>query len=536
MTPVVGRLIDTNDDEVVDEEDIPVVAYTTFTGGSYSSPGYLRVMRGDGSGEVFSVYSVNWGGTTYTVSASGGVAIGDLEGDGSPDLLVTAYSSHIIALESDGSVKWVSSGTCASRYTYPSIADLDGDGDAEIIAGNLVIDSEGFTLAVLPQNGNNISYAADLDGDGEQEIIAGGAVYTMDGDEVWNSGQGNGYTAVGNFDDDDQGEVLLRNGANAYLLDDDGSLIWSSTFAGGGGGAPAIGDLDGDGEMEVVGSGTSNLTAIDTDGDRMWTISVHDTSSGSAAVSVYDFDGDGTDEVLVADEYDLWIVDGRSGGVYLRETRHASGTIWENPVVADVDGDSFTEIVLATNNYAYSGWDGLVILSDVEGGWVTSGSTWNQHAFSVTNINDDSSVPADPAQPWLEAGVFRGQTVWADDPAAVADLSVEILGVCQDCDAGTVAVYVVVENQGSLFAPAGVQVPLISLNGILGRTILEVQTTPTRCEPGERLAPLVFTVDIDDIGEDGLGVMVNNDGSGATWVRECDFDNNETRWDALSCP
>jgi hypothetical protein len=75
---------------------------------------------------------------------------------------------------------------------------------------------------------------------------------------------GNGYTAVGNFDLDDQAEIVLVSGSVAYLNDTDMSLLWASLIPGGGaGGAPTTADLDDDGSADVVYSDETSLYVFD---------------------------------------------------------------------------------------------------------------------------------------------------------------------------------------------------------------------------------------------------------------------------------
>src|SRR5207253_8992350 len=89
--------------------------------------------------------------------------IADVDGDGKPDVI--AHSSNtashsLICLNNDGSVKWVSPGldrdpmwdfvlTLDGSYGYvgmPVVADLDGDGQPEVISGRSVLNGKDGTL------------------------------------------------------------------------------------------------------------------------------------------------------------------------------------------------------------------------------------------------------------------------------------------------------------------------------------------------------------------------------------------------------
>ena len=80
-----------------------------------------------------------------------------------------------------------------------------------------------------------------------------------------------------------------------------------------------------------------------------------DWSSASTGSTVFDFNGDGAAEIVFADEDALyvWGVDTASWldpweRLYdnLTDSNHRSWTIHEYPVVADVDGDGKSEIVV----------------------------------------------------------------------------------------------------------------------------------------------------------------------------------------------
>src|SRR3954464_6642622 len=127
-----------------------------------------------------------------------------------------------------------------------------------------------------------------------------------------------------------------------------------------GGGPPTIGDFDNDGFPEVGIAGATRFRVFDFDCKNggagcegpvaRWSQRSQDSSSRQTAASIFDFDGDGKAEAIYADECFLRVYDGTSGDVLFSSYR-TSGTWLENPVVADVDKDDNTEIVV---NSAYS--------------------------------------------------------------------------------------------------------------------------------------------------------------------------------------
>lgn len=524
MTPVVGQLTDDNEDGLIDENDIPDIAYNTFSGSGYYSPGYLRVLSGDGSGEHFSVKDSSG---TY-VHASGGLAIGDIDGDCWPDLVTTSTDGYLIAIEGDGTDKWSSEAvTVTHGYCSPKIHDLDGDGDVEIVVCDDVFDSSGNWLFSTGGFGYFSPAVADVDNDGEMEIITGDKVYEPDGSTLYSTGFSMGisagFVAVGNFDTDDYGEVVVRTGSTVYLFDDDGSTIWSTSVQGDG--FPCIGDLDGDGEMEIGMGGKSWFVALDTDGSTMWSNAVSDSNHGTMGCTLFDMDGDGDHEVLFADRTDLFIWDGADGTELYNDPYSASGSLLEHPIVADVDADGMAEVIFPSNSYTYSGYDGITVLGEDNGEWVPVSLVWSQEDYSPVHINVDGSVPQNPPTPWSAGLGYRAQAAAGDLANGVPDWSATILGACADCDASGIELYVVVDNLGSSPGPAGTTVAVYAVDGST-TTFLTSQPLDGRVPAGTRAAPLRFSVDYADVGADGLMVVVDDNGT----INECDEENNTDTW------
>jgi len=93
----------------------------------------------------------------------------------------------------------------------------------------------------------------------------------------------------------------------------------------------------------------------------------------------------------------------------LYSAARSSGTTYENPVIADVDGDFHSEIVSAVNDYAgalgcpatdplrpsatYAQNHGVVVLRDELDRWAASRPVWNQHAYAVSHVGDRGEIP-----------------------------------------------------------------------------------------------------------------------------------------------
>jgi hypothetical protein len=80
----------------------------------------------------------------------------------------------------------------------------------------------------------------------------------------------------------------------------------------------------------------------------LWSRPSQDMSSNVTGSTSFDFEGDGRVEAVYADECFARVYDGRTGTVLFSQ-HHSSCTWYENPVVADVDGDLRAELVVGSN-------------------------------------------------------------------------------------------------------------------------------------------------------------------------------------------
>jgi|HubBroStandDraft_5_1064220.scaffolds.fasta_scaffold22917_2 hypothetical protein len=110
---------------------------------SVGSAGGVGVLLGNGDGTFQSAVSYSTGG-----SQSSGVAVGDLNGDGKPDIAVPNYCAGGVCSTNNGQVVILfgnGDGTFQAPITYDSgakfaqavaIGDVDGDGNPDLIVGN----------------------------------------------------------------------------------------------------------------------------------------------------------------------------------------------------------------------------------------------------------------------------------------------------------------------------------------------------------------------------------------------------------------
>jgi hypothetical protein len=401
-----------------------------------------------------------------------------------------------------------------------------------------------------------LSAVADIDLDGDQEVAAGNTLYDYNGDVLWTypypveaGHRDDGTNAIADFDADPQGEVVIVRRGWVYVLNHDGTLAWRNKIpkddcANNESGPPTVADFDGDGQVEIGTAGADFYVVLDKECDAdpvpgkcegrgvLWKTPNQDCSSRMTASSVFDFEGDGKAEVVYADEQHFRVFDGTNGAI-LFEAPTSSNTRIEMPVIADVDNDGNSEIVVPSPSNGAAVSKGIRIFQDAEDNWVRTRRIWNQHGYSVTNITEDGRIPARPDVNWLNGRLnnYR-QQIQPGGLFDAPDLAVESVGLGGVCaGAGAVQLTVTVSNRGALGEPAGVPVR-VSVEHL--GSVAEVGTVQTtqRLLPGQsEILTVPWTVPAG-WWDDGFEVIAMIDPD--TRVNECDELNNELGVDAAS--
>ncbi|NMO22763.1 HYR domain-containing protein [Pyxidicoccus fallax] len=520
MTPIVVE---------VNGDGVPDIVFSTFAGGNYTTNGVLRAISGANGSDLWAVTD-----PTLRVRPAASVAGADIDGDGLVELCaIPEDGAGILCFENTGAFKFRTAGA-ANNWGGVAFADLEGDGSVEIINGNHVFSNTGALKWVgLDGMGGIIgplSFAADIDGDGLQEVVNDRAIYRHDGTlKCLNTSIGHGLAGVANFDGDPRGEVVVVWSGRVSLMDDDCTLLWTQSIPGGGnGGAPNIADFDADGQPEIGVAGAARYAVFETNGTVKWSSATQDNSSNVTGSSTFDFEGDGRAEVVYGDEVQLRVYDGATGAVRF-SVPHASGTTYENPLIVDVDGDDNAEIVVASNNYAFSGPTGIRVFRDRKDGWVNTRRIWNQHAYSVTHVNDNGTIPAHPVANWRTPGLntFRAnsQGTGVTSPYAAADMTVtEVSSTC-DRTTGVLGLNARVYNQGDAAVSSGMRVAFYQGNPATGGTLLGVATLSSVLPAGSG-AVVTLTLASPPGGTAEVWAVADDDGTGTGRETECVETNN----------
>lgn len=442
---------------------------------------------------------------------------------------------HLVAYDTNLNVEWISPAlddSCGGHA--PALADLEGDGEVEVILGPYIF--RGPTGALRAKGGMDggrfLAYAeigfhsiiSDLNNDGVQELIAGRSVYDSTGSPICQGeGPQDGFSAAADLDMDGLGEFVVVGNQTAALYDTDCSLINMWALQGGGtGGPPTIADYDGDGQPEIGLVDASTYSVYEADGSVRWSTPVSDMSSHATGSVVFDFEGDGFPEVVYADERNLWVFDGRTGAVRVQDQSHNSRTLHEYPTIADLDGDGSAEIVVVNGGSHYNqDSTGIFVIGSESSNWQAGRQVWNQHAYSITNINDDLTIPSPAVPNWPTYNNFRSGDLNPVSSNGFPDAIAQAEACTLECYLDRVVMHIKVSNQGTSALRDGIPVEVGTYdNGTYYP--LNIGYTSSVLQPGESSESIRFRIDLEDVSEQRLYVTVDH----LDYAAECNESNN----------
>jgi hypothetical protein len=331
----------------------------------------------------------------------------DLNGDGRKEVIATTENgTKVYDLDGHLLMECPTFGDPNASFVNVGVADLDGDGSPEIVVTEsyppriAVFDATchmkpGWPVALPAANLNMLGAPTlvDLDGDGTLEVavetLTGVFVFRHDGTPqpnwpfLWPAGSGllSGVygIAAGDVDGDGFPDLVARTmdpyDPKLYVLTADGRVApgWPRD-TGYGHGAPALADLDGDGHLEIVTQDDASFVRVyrfDGSDQPGWPQPYIDFSNGSFATpAIADVDGNGTLEIVVANGAGFLYVFRSDGSPYPGFPLDVGAdNLASSPSVIDVDGDGRKEMFLQLNlrtsptTQVVSGWrlDGTVL-------------------------------------------------------------------------------------------------------------------------------------------------------------------------------
>lgn len=415
-TPLVAQLNDDNEDGRVNSDDVADVIVVSFANGQYTKPGVVRALSGIDGSELWD-YSdgIVYSDPRFTP------ALADLDNDGLIDIVVADNVTQEVRIISNEGLLKKSFPRNDIFVGNISIADLDGDGVAEFLVGTSVYNySSGLLYSLGLWRPDYVIF--DVDGDAIQDYFGGGTLYDASGNILW-SYSGNTtawFSSISNLDNDPQPEIVVTvpgtspTGHTIAALDHDGTVIWEKVnVQGNGGGAQAIGKFFEDGKPGIAYSAYDKLVMLNATGEQIWSVDIWDRS-GKMGVTSFDFDGDGRDEVIYQDHHKVAILDSLTGKS-LFDVDNSTATLWEYPIIADLEGDDNAELIIVANDYSadWNSHKGVRVFesSNKKMPWQNATRIWNQHSYHQTNITQDGKIPQYELPSWLLNNSYRSSTL-----------------------------------------------------------------------------------------------------------------------------
>jgi len=329
--------------------------------------------------------------TGFSVSPSGTAA--QMDDDPQLEVIIASQDEHVYVFDHDGSLlpgwpRWIGEtlwpDQWANTNSSPAVADIDGDGEAEIIVGSLsaelyAFNRDGSYVPGFPRATSFMVYSTpalgDIDGDDELEIVFGdnhGYIYALntDGTDCAGFPYPTGYTvhaspALGDLDGDGYPEIVVgseHDNPDFFAIDGDGTDlpgfplnldpnvgIISS---------PALADLDLDGSLDiVVGCRNGLICVLDATGSFLPGWPIDAGYSCQSSPTLVDLDGDPELEIIVGMNDSQVVAYNHDGTTLPGWPVPTSYTVISSPSVGDVDGDGRVEIIVGENTGKVYGFE-----------------------------------------------------------------------------------------------------------------------------------------------------------------------------------
>jgi hypothetical protein len=388
------------------------VASTLIATTSAQSAGPILTEITSGSGPFGT--SGDYNGWVLDSNATGEVwsspAVGDVNGDGQPELVVGGLDSTLRIYNMSGSLLAKIDTGGANQATRngavqasPALGDINGDGTLDIVAANTA-----GHLAAYSFKNNQVSqiynrYIPPAFNGALEGIFSTPALGYIDGDSTLDAVT----TTWGQ-------ELDAWSGASASQIPADHQWLKDTSWS-----SPAIGDLNGDGGREIVAgydcSGSGQLqpcyghghggyiTAFNLDGSVKWAHFVSNAVIWSSP-ALADLNGDGAMDVVVgtglyysgSEAYKEIAIDGKTGNVMWEAP--TQGIPVGSPAVGEVDSSSAgPEVVTMTEGgwlYSWAANGQKRYQTCVSDGGTCDSSSATNNGVALADINGDGVVDA----------------------------------------------------------------------------------------------------------------------------------------------
>ena len=403
-----------------------------------------------------------------TVAGARSVVAADVDGDGDTDVLSASSSvpDRIAWYENDGT-PWVGAwtehviSTAADGVTAVVAADLDGDGDTDVLSASYHDDTIAWyendgTPSVGAWTARAIStaadgayavVAADVDGDGDTDVLSASI---LDNKVAWY--ENDRTPSLGAWPEHVIAIAAAAFSVSAADVDGDGDadvltasrldnrIAWYEND-----GTPSLGawtehaistatdsafwvfaaDVDGDGDTDVLSAFYADDKIAWYENDATpelgaWTEHAISTAAdGAISALAADVDGDGDTDVLSA------LYGGGKIAWYENDATPAAGAWTEQPIstaadraqsvfAADVDGDGDTDVLSASEVGGLAGYAQRNVADprnpDTDGDGLTDGAEVDTHGTDPTQSDTDGDGLTDSA----EVNVYGTDATQAD--------------------------------------------------------------------------------------------------------------------------
>ena len=286
--------------------------------------GTVAVLLGNGDGSVR-------GAPGLAVQGAGGIATGDITGDGLPDLAV------------------ITSGTHRGFYVYPGLGNgLFGDRFASPL-----IDGASM-LAVGNFNGDQY---------GDVAVITSQQVWVLNGTGTGGFATPVAYAPVGSarfitvadVNGDQKTDLILTttSGVSIHLGNGDGTFQpGTGVVAGGDSTHVAVADLNKDGKQDlaVVSDPNRTVTVLLGNGDGTFALSQsYSTQVGPGSVTVGDYNRDGRPDLAVPTFFGpgLMVFQNKGAGKFFLKGEFDNDSLPQQSLSVDVNGDGKLDVLTA---------------------------------------------------------------------------------------------------------------------------------------------------------------------------------------------